>query len=121
MESPGPLAGWANAMPRPLLALALGLFAAVAPACVESHFEAIATQAAAGDVGGHCESTLPVQIERLSSYGYRAQTCEGVTFYRCWRQRKSSTQCCARVATEDEATSTFFAGAGIAPAVCRAL
>jgi len=108
-------------MSRPLLCLVLGLFAAVAPACVETHYEAIATQAAAGDVGGHCETTLSVQVERLSSYAYRARTCEGDAYYRCWRQRKSTTQCCVRVATEDEATSTFFAGGGIAPAVCRAM
>jgi hypothetical protein len=104
--------------------LLVGLaFLATTPACVESHFPAIAAQTAAADELP-CESSKAVEVEQLSSSGFRVQTCAGPRYYRCWNKRKTTSQCCQRVATESEATDFLWAPSAVTassqpPIVCR--
>lgn len=93
---------------RRLAAFALTLTATIG--CVPSHFASIAGQAAARGVT--CESSRAVEVEPLSSAGFRVQTCEGPQYFRCANVRRTmgGVQCCVRVATESDATDTFYFG-----------
>jgi hypothetical protein len=79
--------------------------------CVTHHYREIAEQAAARDLTS-CESSIAVRLRALSDWAFVAETCAGKAYYRCWSRRKSGgrIQCCARVASEDEATSLVGAG-----------
>lgn len=104
-----------------LLAVALPTLSTL-PACVESHFREIATQAAAQQ--SECEGqTGAMQVKELEGYAYQAETCRGPAYYRCYYQRKTMgrVQCCGRVETYEEATATIGGWSFVGPPVCREL
>ena len=76
--------------------------------CAHTHFEPIVASAYARD--GGCDEQTRVEVEPLSSWGFRARGCgEGEAYYRCYFKRKTlgKVQCCARVPSEGAATAVF--------------
>jgi hypothetical protein len=75
--------------------------------CVHERFQEIATQAAAQQTSKCTSSTAVTTYPLSEEYAFRIDTCEGPTYWRCWYKRHSMgrEQCCARVASQDEATA----------------
>ena len=82
------------------LSLLFGL--AVSSACAPAHFERVVRTAAAKDAA--CGGEVVV---KAVGFGYRVQSCEETTYYRCYFARRSMglEQCCYRVKDEGSATS----------------
>jgi hypothetical protein len=76
--------------------------------CAHTHFEPIVASAYVRD--GGCDERTRVDVEPLSSWGFRARGCgEGEAYYRCYFERKTlgKVQCCARVASAGAATAVI--------------
>lgn len=88
--------------------------------CATNRFSEIATQAAAWDA--KCDSSRAVEVEELTSNGYRAHVRGGETYHRRWYRRvrvaghwqgsMGRVQCCQRVESADEATEGVLLAVG---------